>query len=122
MYNNIGSKIKTLAIILFVISVILGVVLAVHFLSLDDDAILCFYAFLSVVGGVIIGWVSSMFLYGFGELIDKTTEIARNTRGSVPVSEMQQRVVDERIQKLEKLRAQGLITEEEYQQALANKQ
>jgi hypothetical protein len=29
--------------------------------------------------GSLISWISSLALYGFGELIEKTAEIARNT-------------------------------------------
>lgn len=65
--------------------------------------------------GPVIAWVSSWLLYGFGELIDKTCEIEYNTRGSMRKSEAQARVDEERISKIERLRSQGLITEEEYQ-------
>ena len=32
-----------------------------------------------IIVGSLISWISSWFLYGFGELIEKTTEVARNT-------------------------------------------
>ena len=38
------------------------------------------YGLLTAVLGALGSWVGSLFLYGFGELIDKATEIAANTQ------------------------------------------
>ena len=82
------------------------------------DEYLIPYGLLVMVVGPIVAWVSSWFLYGFGELIDKASDIERNTRGGERKSEAQAKVDSERISKIEKLRSQGLITEEEYQNIL----
>ena len=55
----------------------------------------------------------------FGELIAKTCDIANNTRGEVKKSIAQTKVDLSRIEVLENLRAQGLISEAEYQQAIS---
>ena len=34
-----------------------------------------------MLGGFLVSWIMSWFLYGYGELIDKTSQIERNTRG-----------------------------------------
>ena len=77
---------------------------------------------LFALAGVIVAWISACFLYGFGEIIDKLCDIERNTRGGERKSEAQSKVDSERINKIEKLRSQGLITEEEYQQAISKEQ
>ena len=35
--------------------------------------------FLSLIGGTLFSWISSWFLYGFGELIETNAQIAKNT-------------------------------------------
>ena len=75
MYENIGGKIKGLASVLFVVGLI-GAIFAGALLLIDEQVAL---GLLTIIGGPIICWVSSWFLYGFGELIDKASEIARNT-------------------------------------------
>ncbi len=75
MFENIGKKIKSLAKIVFVIeAAFLGFVGLV--LMLDGNG----EGFLVLVAGVLGAWISGLFLYGFGEIIDKLTDIEKNTR------------------------------------------
>ena len=78
-------------------------------------------------------WVGSFFMYGFGELIDKTCEIERNTRrkADAPKTSPQGNwdflkqinpALDKRTETLEKLYSKGVITEEEFQQATSQEQ
>ena len=120
MYNNIGGKIKGLAKASFIVAAIAAVITGIALMATDEDLIL--YGLLVMVVGPIVAWVSSWLLYGFGELIDKASDIERNTRGGERKSEAQSKVDSERINKIEKLRSQGLITEEEYQQAISKEQ
>lgn len=125
MYDNIGKKIKGLAkwtaIVEMISCFIAGIVMIIE----DDDLILI--ALPIILFGPIIAWVSSWLIYGFGELIDKTCDIEnhtrnieRNTRGNrAPMSNVQSTIEDERLKKLEQLRRDGLITEEEYRNALS---
>ncbi len=117
MYDNIGGKIKGLAKVLFIVTAIAEVITGIALMATDEDLIL--YGFLVMIVGPIVAWVSSWLLYGFGELIDKASDIERNTRGGERKSEAQSKVDSERISKIEKLRSQGLITEEEYQAAIS---
>ena len=113
MYDNIGKKIKGLAIGTFVVEAI-GFVVGGLYTAADYDEV---YILMALIGP-IVAWVSSWLLYGFGELIDKTSDIAACMRGEAKKSQVQINEDNERINKLEKLRAEGLITEEEYQEAL----
>ena len=120
MYNNIGKKIKGLAKTSFIVVAILEVITGIVLIA--TSSYLLVYGLLAMIAGPIIAWISSWLLYGFGELIDKASDIERNTRGGERKSETQSKVDSERIDKIEKLRSQGLITEEEYQQAISNEQ
>ena len=79
MYDNIGGKIKGLATAIFIIEAIVGIIYGIALMATDEDLILI--GLLVLVGGPIVAWVSSWLIYGFGELIDKTCDIERNTRG-----------------------------------------
>ena len=117
MYDNIGEKIKGLAIAFFIVEAIAAVIAGIALMAIDEDLIL--FGALTLIVGPVVAWVSSWLLYGFGELIDKTCDIERNTRGGERKSEAQSKIDAERINKIEKLRSQGLITEEEYQKAIS---
>ena len=117
MFDNIGVKIKGLAKVLFWLEVITAVIVG-FVLAADTDGLSLLFA----IAGVLVAWISAWFLYGFGEIIDKLCDIERNTRGGERKSEAQSKVDSERINKVEKLRSQGLITEEEYQQAISKEQ
>ena len=116
MFDDIGKKIKSLATILCWVGIIAYVIAAIVMFSIDDDLI--GIGFLLLIVGPLMSWVGSFFMYGFGELIDKACDIERNTRGGERKSVAQAKVETERIEKLERLRSQDLITEEEYQQAI----
>ena len=77
-FENIGSKIKTLAVVLTVVGIVASVIFGFFILSANAG-----YGLLIMIVGSLISWVSSFFTYGFGELIEKTTEIARNTKNGV---------------------------------------
>ena len=120
MYDNIGKKIKGLATVIFILEALAALISGIAFMAIDDDMI--WLGVLIIIIGPVFAWISSWLLYGFGELIDKTADIARNTSGVGMEFEMQTRTNNERIEKIKRLRAQGLITEEEYQQAISREQ
>lgn len=117
MYDNISSKIKGLAKAAFIVEAIAAIIAGIALMASDEDMIPV--GLLVMVVGPIVAWVSSWLLYGFGELIDKACDIARNTYSGERKSETQSKIDYERISKIEKLRSQNLITEEEYQQAIS---
>ena len=117
MYDNIGGKIKGLAKAIFIIGAVVSFIAGIVLMFVNDNLI--FVGVLIWFIGIIVSWVSSWVLYGFGEIIDKISDIERNTQGGEMRSKAQSRVDSERIDKIEKLRSQGLITEEEYKKAIA---
>ena len=78
MYNDIGFKIKVLAIVSGIISLIAGIIVWLVFITnmhgeccnTSDDI----YAWISLVAGVI-GFAFSWPLYGFGQLIEDIQDI-----------------------------------------------
>ena len=90
MYDNIGGKIKGLAKIVFIVEAIAAAITGIALMASDEDRILI--GLLVMVVGPLVAWVSSWLLYGFGELIDKTCDIERNTRGDERKSEEQSKV------------------------------
>ncbi len=120
MFNNPGSKIKILAKVLYIIEAISAVITGVSLITIDEDMALI--GLLVMVAGPVVAWVLSLLLYGFGEAIEKLRDIEKNTTVGERKSEAQTKLDLERINRIEKLRSQGLITEEEYRQAISKEQ
>ena len=77
MYNNVGAKIKKLADTLFTIGYVgfslLGCVILVAGLS-RGNVFLIVVSIATIGLGILFSWLSSLFMAGFGELIDKTSK------------------------------------------------
>lgn len=89
MYKNIGKKIRGLAAVIGWIGMILcvlgGVIGCIACIAVDEDVILVGIGCL--LGGfisAIFWWIGTWLMYGFGELIVKTSEVADNTRNTAP--------------------------------------
>ena len=78
MFSNIGGKIQSVAKVVCWGGIIVSILAGIIMLATDDD--LALLGLLTALGGSVGSWVTSLFLYGFGELIDKATEIAANTQ------------------------------------------
>ena len=101
MFKNCGRKIKVLAIIFFWIGVVASVLIALGIifggqfflsllvqnanaqtpaltqnLSIDTTGSIIIGVVVAVVG-ILSTWLSSLFVYGFGELIDNTSRMSR---------------------------------------------
>ena len=72
IFGNIGGKIKSLAKTLLWVKWIVCLVAAIYF-STSDTGFLS--AGIILLGGLLVSWVSSLLLYGFGQLIDNSTHI-----------------------------------------------
>lgn len=76
MFNNVGEKIKTVAFYLsfggIFASIIIGVIMAMQSISLFLIAIAI------IVLGSLLSWISSLFFYALGEIVDKLTILANN--------------------------------------------
>ncbi len=94
MFDNIGSKIKILAIVCCIIGIVatiasqvIVVFTAKYTTSTSYDALIIV---LNIIIGVVISWVSSFVLYGFGQLVensDTVVELLKTKDNNVIVEE-----------------------------------
>ena len=78
MFNNPGKKLKSLAKLIFWLAIVLNVLLflgiyggMVSEAGTDGDALALIVSIvLGLLIGALIGWLSSILLYAFGELIE----------------------------------------------------
>ncbi len=84
MFNNIGKKIKGLAKLVcwigIIIFAIVGLGVIISGISGDNAVSAIISGILIIVGGFLVSWIGSFVMYGYGELIDKTSDIAENTK------------------------------------------
>ena len=116
MFNNIGAKIKVLAQVWAWIGIIVSVIVG-FYLIIQGSGVhrggggeVVGVGIGILIGGALWSWISSWGLYGFGELIEKTTEIAKNTaKDSAPNPLMT------KMETLIQWRDSNLISEEEFE-------
>jgi len=111
MFDNIGKKMKTLASLEITLGIVVSIIIGIIVMS---EVLLL--GIVVIIVGSWISWVSSIFMYGFGELIEKTSEIAHNTSKKGSAGTLTSKMENE--QKLATLlqwKENGLISDEEYE-------
>lgn len=78
LYADIGNKIKNWAKWIFTVELIAAVIGAIVMLISGEDELIL-GGILTLILGPIVAFVSTWILYGFGELIDKTSANERHT-------------------------------------------
>lgn len=74
MFDRIGEKIKTLAVISFALGVLASLIGAIALWAANSHRNPTVFAGICVlVGGSLASWIGSFFTYGFGELIEETS-------------------------------------------------
>ncbi len=124
-FTNIGERIKKMAIYSFTLFLIAESIAAVIFGFGMFDYSVALGLLIVVLGPFVAFFVNAtigapfyMLIYGFGELIDKTSSIESSIVTSGTKSVAQTEADIEKRNKLEKLRAKGIISEEEFKKAL----
>jgi len=84
VYENIGGKIKGFAKFIAWFGIIGSVIGGIAMISQGSNYYrssnpMMLPGILTIIAGSLASWISSWFTYGFGELIEKTSEIAANT-------------------------------------------
>lgn len=74
MFKNIGAKIKALAKVIFGLEVAASVLIGLAIMMAEEGAAFIGFCLFWVVIP-FLAWIGSLFLYGFGELVDRTTKI-----------------------------------------------
>lgn len=112
MFDEIGKKIKTLAKVVCALGICVTCLIGIILIAVGGNMRYGGGEGMETTGiiilllGWVVPWIASFFLYGFGELIDKTCEIAETLKPK----EQQ----ENNNEVLEKLRIQRLISEAEY--------
>ena len=79
MFNNPGKKIKGLAKLSFVIGLVVSVALAIVMFAIAEDSYVeapfIIAGLLCIIVGPFLSWLSSIAVYGFGELVENSTQI-----------------------------------------------
>lgn len=89
MFENVGGKLKTIAMAIALGGSIMSIFLSIIFFATGDYRNLestentLLIGILTFAGGILISLIFSYFCYGFGEIIDKLQQIEENTRQSV---------------------------------------
>lgn len=71
MYNNIGGKIKLLAVLITAVCSALSIYCGCSILFGDKNVL----GWLFIVLGPLVSWLSSFVLYGFGQLIQNSQKL-----------------------------------------------
>lgn len=145
MFDNIGSKIKTVAKVVCWIGIIASVIVGFIMLVQDEDTALA--GILTMIFGSLGSWVGSFITYGFGQLVENSdilvkqsnqvpskSNLSSSVSGSTQQTSKHQWRCNgcgnmiseeicpicnkEKIENLNKWKEQGLITAEEYAQKL----
>lgn len=78
LYGKIAKKIKGLAIFAFVVEAIAAIISGLLLIISDEDMIIIGLPI--IIFGPFVAWISTWLLFGLGEVVDKLTDIERNTR------------------------------------------
>lgn len=89
MYDRVGDKIKSVSKFIFIIGAVeagLGVLLtAILFIGIGGNteigALIMLIGLAISVPVVVIAWVVSIFIYGFGTLVDDVEDIKKENKG-----------------------------------------
>ncbi len=116
MFNNIGQKIKGLALASSILGIIASILVGIG-LSASVNP---FLGLILAILGSFICWISSFVLYGFGELVDNSSKLVKMSDKGIRYDEPKHITKTDRITLAEKCRASGIINEIEYQELINN--
>ncbi len=86
MFDNIGSKIKTLAKIIFCIEIIACVITGIVLMATDDELII--WGILTALVGSFFSWISLFLLYGFGQLVENSDILCGNNFSETAIAKI----------------------------------
>ena len=125
MFQNIGKKIKTLAVVVCWIGIAGSVIGGIVMIAVGADSsggdLLIRLGLPLIFLGPLFSWIGSFVLYGYGDMITRVRRIERKLYGQENEEEEKSDSAgkDDRLAKLQSLREQNLISEEEYWDAVS---
>ena len=75
MFEDIGNTIKSIAKFLCITGIIGSIVSGIVLCTAGEEEAIG--GIITIIGGSIASWVSSAFLYGFGQLIDNSDKLVK---------------------------------------------
>ncbi|MBR1559287.1 MAG: hypothetical protein IJ646_03500 [Clostridia bacterium] len=102
MFENIGGKIRTLARLIFLIGVVLSGIAMISIWITGGGSSgmggfsVFLYGLLAGALGCLCSWVSALFTYGFGKLIEDTEAVRHNTEDTQYHADALRRMGEER--------------------------
>ena len=78
MFANVGQKIMDLASLVCWVGIVISILTGIIMMAAAEELILA--GLLIAVVGSLGSWIGSWFTYGFGELLETTKQIEKNTR------------------------------------------
>ena len=79
MFNNVGKKIKGVASFFAWCGIIVSVIIGILMIRGSESKHTIILGVVVLAVGSIVSWLSSLLLYGFGELVDSAAKLAKNT-------------------------------------------
>ncbi len=81
MFENPGSKIRGWAMFVGIIGILASI--CIGFIIMSGNTYIGYYygdnikwiGFLIMLGGSLLSWVAALFIYGFGELVENSSDI-----------------------------------------------
>ena len=116
MFNNIGGKIKTLALVMCLSGMIVSALTGVVTMARGEDSLLV--GFLIMVLGPLSAWLGSFAFYGFGQLIENS-DILVDKIDNIE-KQVQPQSMEERLVMLRDWKDRELITDEEFLYLIQN--
>ena len=116
MYDNVGGKLKGFAVAIFIVGTIASVVFGIILLETNGPSATILVAILGSIGA----WLSSLAVYGFGELIEMVSVLTHRLVWSNQDLEKAQAGQGESLaaSEIKKLAEDDLITLEEMNEML----
>ena len=98
MFDNIGGKIKGLAKFVCWLGIILSFVFG--FILITSATVGSGYLIVAgivlIVGGSILSWIGSFVLYGFGELVENSSDLVRMKKDEIQSCKTRQGTTSQR--------------------------
>ncbi len=76
MFDNAGGTIKSFAKVLYILELIASILVALYLCcTADVEELRLLFGLILLFAGPFLAWVKVLFIYAFGELVEKTCKI-----------------------------------------------
>ncbi len=114
MFKNIGGKIKTLAVVITCIGIVLSIIVG-SLLMVNELVIV---GILVMLVGILASWISSFILFGYGQMIENSDKLVAIERMRLDGELEKISTKAEKVDELAKWNKAGFLTDEEFDKRL----